>query len=195
MANPDLALAAEFPPATREMWLALVERVLKGAPFEKRLVSKTYGGISIEPLYSKAEPASQPMRGARGPWRIAQRLDHPDAAVANDLALADLTGGADTLSLVFARAPFGLRAEAAHAEAPRGRPDQRQVGQRSLIAGFGASKAVDSECRGRGKPARQGASQNRATIQPHEVQPSRIPAVALVASSGAPCRPNWTGGR
>ena len=114
MANSDLALAAEFPPATREMWLALVERVLKGAPFEKRLVSKTYDGIPIEPLYPKAEPASQPMRGARGPWRIAQRLDHPDAAVANDLALADLTGGADALSLVFARAPsargFGLEA-------------------------------------------------------------------------------------
>ena len=30
----DLPLAAEFPPATREQWLKLVDGVLKGAPFE-----------------------------------------------------------------------------------------------------------------------------------------------------------------
>src|SRR5918994_6854853 len=114
MANPDLALAAEFPPATREMWLTLLERVLKGAPFEKRLVSETYDGLRIEPLYPKADSVPQPARDSRGPWRIAQRLDHPDAAIANDLALRDLTGGADALSLIFAGAPsargFGLQA-------------------------------------------------------------------------------------
>ena len=33
--DPDLALAGEFPPATREQWLKLVDGVLKGAPFEK----------------------------------------------------------------------------------------------------------------------------------------------------------------
>ena len=49
----DLALAAEFPAASREQWLALVSGVLKGAPFERRLVSKTYDGLSIEPLYAR----------------------------------------------------------------------------------------------------------------------------------------------
>jgi methylmalonyl-CoA mutase len=34
----ELVLAAEFPAATREAWLKLVDGVLKGAPFEKRLV-------------------------------------------------------------------------------------------------------------------------------------------------------------
>lgn len=115
MADPisDLTLAAEFPPANRDMWLTLVQRVLKGGDFEKRLVSTTYDGIRVEPLYPKAEPAPQPPRAIHGPWRIAQRVDHPDPGVANALALADLGGGADTLSLVFPEAPsargFGLR--------------------------------------------------------------------------------------
>ena len=37
----DLRLASEFPPATREQWLKLVDGVLKGAPFDKKLVSQT----------------------------------------------------------------------------------------------------------------------------------------------------------
>ena len=41
MSDPteDLAFASEFPAATREQWLKLVEGVLKGAPFHKRLIA------------------------------------------------------------------------------------------------------------------------------------------------------------
>ncbi|HEX2554148.1 MAG TPA: methylmalonyl-CoA mutase family protein [Microvirga sp.] len=111
----DLPLAAEFPAATRERWLALVEGVLKGADFEKRLVSRTHEGIRIEPLYPKAEGAEPILRTDRAPWRVSQRVDHPDPEQAAALALADLEGGADALALVLAKAPaargFGLRAE------------------------------------------------------------------------------------
>src|SRR6266576_412114 len=51
--HDDLALAAEFPPATREQWRKLVEDLLKGAPFETRLVAKTYDALGIEPLYGR----------------------------------------------------------------------------------------------------------------------------------------------
>ena len=109
-------LADLFPPATRERWLGLVEGVLKGGDFEKRLVSKTADGIRIEPLYEPAGPIVQPMR-APGPWRIAQRVDHPQADAAQALALSDLEGGADALTLVFSGAPaargFGLEAATA----------------------------------------------------------------------------------
>ena len=44
----DLSLAADFPQATREQWLKLVEGVLKGADFEKKLVSRTHDGIAIQ---------------------------------------------------------------------------------------------------------------------------------------------------
>ena len=46
----DFTLGSEFPRATREQWLKLVERVLKGESFESKLVAKTYDGLSIAPL-------------------------------------------------------------------------------------------------------------------------------------------------
>jgi methylmalonyl-CoA mutase len=108
----DFSLAAEFPAATREGWLKLVEGVLKGADFEKRLVSRTYDGLKVEPLYPKAEDAPRIGRATPGRWRVAQRVDHPDPAQANPLALADLEGGADALTVVTRKAPaargFGL---------------------------------------------------------------------------------------
>ena len=61
-AKDDLALAAEFPAATREQWLALVDKALKGAPFEKKLVGKTYDGLRIEPLYPRRSDAA-PLAG------------------------------------------------------------------------------------------------------------------------------------
>jgi len=111
----DLPLATEFPAATRHDWMKLVDGVLKGGDFEKKLVSRTYDGIAIAPIHEKAEPTAQPMRAEAGPWRVAQRVDHPDPAEANELAVQDLEGGADSLTLVFegaasARA-FGLRVE------------------------------------------------------------------------------------
>jgi len=98
----DLPLAAEFPPATREQWRKLVEGVLKGAPFDKRLVAKTYDGLAIEPLYAR-KASAQPIAG-RAPgmaWTVMQRVDHPDPAAANAEALHDLENGATGLSLVF----------------------------------------------------------------------------------------------
>ena len=109
----DLTLAAEFPAATGEQWLALVERVLKGAEFERKLVARTYDGIAIRPLYPKAEEAPRIAREQAGRWRVSQRVDHPDPEKAGELALMDLEGGADALTLVTRKAPaargFGTR--------------------------------------------------------------------------------------
>jgi methylmalonyl-CoA mutase len=108
----DLRLAADFAPATYEDWRKLVDGVLKGAPFE-RLVGKTYDGLKIEPIYQRAHDAT-PIAGraAAAPWQIMQRIDHPDAAMANAQALHDLENGANGLTLVFAGANgaygFGL---------------------------------------------------------------------------------------
>jgi methylmalonyl-CoA mutase len=111
-ATDDLRLAADFQPATYEDWRKLVDGVLKGAPFEK-LVGKTYDGLKIEPIYPRARDAA-PIAGraAAAPWQIMQRVDHPDAAMANAQALHDLENGAGGLTLVFAGANgaygFGL---------------------------------------------------------------------------------------
>jgi len=108
-------LASEFPAATRDDWMKLVEGVLKGGKFEKKLVSHTYDGIRIAPIREKAAPAVQPVRAEAAPWGVAQRVDHPEPAEANALALQDLEGGADSLTIVFdgaaAARGFGLRIE------------------------------------------------------------------------------------
>ena len=95
----DLAFATEFPAATREQWLELVDGVLKGAPFEKRLVARTYDGLGVQPLYSGAADAV-PVAGRTGAWAVMQRVDHPDPAAANAQALHDLENGATGLTIV-----------------------------------------------------------------------------------------------
>jgi methylmalonyl-CoA mutase len=101
----DLSLAADFPQATREQWLKLVEGVLKGADFQKKLVSRSHDGIAIQPLYPKTEGSAPVLREQAGRWRVSQRIDHPDPAKANELALVDLEGGADALTLITRKAP------------------------------------------------------------------------------------------
>src|SRR5476651_2517214 len=99
----ELTLAAEFPPTSQVEWRKLIDAALKGASFDKRLVSQTYDGLRIEPLYSRAAGA-QPVAGRKpgAAWTLMQRIDHPDPAAANKQALEDLENGATGLTLVFA---------------------------------------------------------------------------------------------
>jgi methylmalonyl-CoA mutase len=79
--------------------------MLKGADFQKKRVDLSHDGIAIQPLYPKAEGSTPMAREQEGRWRVSQRVDHPDPAKANELALADLEGGADALALVTYKAP------------------------------------------------------------------------------------------
>lgn len=102
----DLKLAAEFPPVNREAWLKLVERTLKGADFDKKLVGKTYDGLKIQPLYERAKNAAPVENRAAGtPWQVMSRVDLPNAKMANTEALHELENGATGLALIFAGAP------------------------------------------------------------------------------------------
>lgn len=108
-----LALADGFVPPSREVWLAAVDDVLKGAPFDKKLVQRTYDGIAIQPLYTRddvdpaADPAGLPGQGrlARGnkatpePWVIAQIRAESDPAEANRCLLHDLERGVSGIVL------------------------------------------------------------------------------------------------
>ncbi len=116
-----LALAAEFPAVTEADWLAKVDQALKGAPLDK-LVSKTYDGIDLKPLYTPADwdqnadqngmPGASPFtRGGAWrdplgpPWHVRARLTHPDPKAANKDALTDLVNGATALELVMTADP------------------------------------------------------------------------------------------
>ncbi|MGW4401072.1 methylmalonyl-CoA mutase family protein [Amycolatopsis nivea] len=120
--EPGLALAAEFPTADRAQWQELVAGVLRksgrlpedfpGAP-ESKLVSRTYDGIEIQPLYTADDsggdlgfPGLPPfVRGARPEgvvdtgWDIRVRHQREDVRAANAAILADLEGGASSVWL------------------------------------------------------------------------------------------------
>jgi methylmalonyl-CoA mutase len=110
----DLALSQTFPGASEERWRELVGAALKGGAFEK-LISKTADGLTIQPLYPPARGDATTARGQAGPWAIMQRVDHPDPAQADALALEDLEGGASGLTICFSGAPtargYGLKAD------------------------------------------------------------------------------------
>ncbi len=102
-----MSLAADIGPAGRDQWTALVEQVLRGAPFDKRLVTTTYDGIRIQPLYTGGDhsgdtglPGMAPFtRGSRlagGEWQVRQAHSR---ATGNQAVLADLSGGAGAIEL------------------------------------------------------------------------------------------------
>ncbi len=101
-------MAGDFPTQRYEEWRGAVNKALKGAPFEKKMVSRTYEGITLQPLYTRQDwpameaefPGMRPFSrgfgasgvGAEG-WCIRQEHEEPDLRVANAAILADLQGG------------------------------------------------------------------------------------------------------
>ena len=105
-------LAGEFEQVSEPQWRAAVDRVLKGAPFE-RLVSRTADGIEIQPLYVDGPdesvtgtPGAAPFtRGFRasaaekGLWDVRTEIHSADPQEANRAALQELGMGASSLQL------------------------------------------------------------------------------------------------
>ena len=100
----------EFPPVDYDQWRALVEVELKGVPFEQKLVTHTYEGIDIQPVYTRRDQlngddpfglpgrppfvrGSSPFGIVQSGWDIRQEYTHPDLATTNRAILDDLAGG------------------------------------------------------------------------------------------------------
>jgi len=107
-------LAADFEKATRDQWLALVDKAIKGADFEKKLVTRTADGIRVEPVYMRetsvpalqaAVPGHAPFtRGAHSAvqglgWEIRQRISAEEPETANRQILTELDGGSNGILL------------------------------------------------------------------------------------------------
>jgi methylmalonyl-CoA mutase len=96
--KPD-PLAGAFPAPSRARWRALVDKTLKGEAFE-RLVTTTYDGLKIQPLYTADDgPAAPDARRAPAPdalrpWDLRAVVEHPDPVRANAQVLGDLETGA-----------------------------------------------------------------------------------------------------
>ena len=116
-------------------WRKTVEAELKGAPFDKKLLTKTFEGITLKPLYTRADLAgrdehlaalSKPageapyLRGTRAAgyassaWEVAQEIPANTAEEYNKKLREDLMGGqnAAVLRLDSPARPEGLPLEA-----------------------------------------------------------------------------------
>ena len=98
---PDVPLD-EFTPPTYEEWKEACIALLKGAPFEKKMYTKTYEGITFDPMYFRRDTedilpkdsfpgmddflrGAQPSGYLGKPWGIAQVCDETMPAENNEL--------------------------------------------------------------------------------------------------------------
>jgi len=105
----DFSLGSEFPGPDHEDWLKLVAKTLKGADFDETLISHTYDGLAIEPLYYNrgdrpqdvAMPGQAPFRrgAVNSPLHLCQSFAHPDIGQTNKEILDDLAGGVTAIRL------------------------------------------------------------------------------------------------
>ena len=88
-------ISAEFDAASREAWLKLVDKALKGGAFERQLVSHTADGFADRaPRHTRAMPsvATATKRGSVHGWDIRQRHAEPDPKLCNAAIQEDLEG-------------------------------------------------------------------------------------------------------
>jgi methylmalonyl-CoA mutase len=102
--NATIHLADEFPAATREQWLALVAKTLKGAGVET-LDHTTADGLTLHALYdaeAHPRPVTPRLARARPAWDIRAAISHADPAIAHDHLLEALAGGATSARVTLA---------------------------------------------------------------------------------------------
>ncbi len=114
--RPALDLKKDFPPNTYEQWKAAAEALLKGAPFEKKLITRTYEGIDLQPIYNKDDIKDLPhlkqfpgagtfIRGTQASgytqraWNISQELTNNTPEELNQIALSALEEGQSELNI------------------------------------------------------------------------------------------------
>lgn len=91
-----LNLRQDFPPVPTAEWEAAIQKDLKGADYEKKLVWRTDAGIPVRPYYRRENlagleeqlhtaPAHFPfVRGSGKPWQTAQDAAFPATAIRAD---------------------------------------------------------------------------------------------------------------
>ena len=105
-------LFTEFPPISTEQWEATINKDLKGADYQKKLVWRTDEGFNVQPYY-RAEnlsdlkyldtlpgefPYTRGTKADNNHWEIVQEVEEADPAKANAIALDALKRGATTIA-------------------------------------------------------------------------------------------------
>src|SRR5580704_16022958 len=101
-----LNLGQDFPPVATATWEAAIQKDLKGADYEKKLVWRSDEGLAVRPYYRSeniADLAGQTgslpgqfpfVRGTGKAWEIDQQAVPPAGAIRADLVLES---GADAI--------------------------------------------------------------------------------------------------
>ena len=139
MIAKEFSLGTDFPRIDYSTWRKDVEAMLKGAPFEKKMVSHTYEGIDLQPIYTEelwptsGDPSGVPgfppfVRGAQvlgnalTGWDIRQEHAAADPAEVNAQILDDLRNNVNSIVLrLDAAAAAGYDADDQHAADLSGR--------------------------------------------------------------------------
>lgn len=109
----DNKLFSEFPPVSTEKWEEVINKDLKGADYEKKLVWKTIEGFNVKPYYRAEDlenleyldsnPAQAPFtRGKHADnnvWDIRQDISEKDVVKANAIAVEAVKRGVNALGL------------------------------------------------------------------------------------------------
>jgi methylmalonyl-CoA mutase len=129
----ELKLQGMFADVSYEQWKSEAEVDLKGIPFDRKMISRLYDGVELQPLYSAVDwpsagdpsgfPGFAPFtRGTRptgqseAGWKIGREITAPDPTVANKIIHEEVNGGATLLELKLdAVGCLGLDADAAAA--------------------------------------------------------------------------------
>ncbi len=107
-------LFAEFPESTPADWRQAAEESLDGAPFEKKLITRTPEGIDLQPIYNREDTArlaeawpglppygrgDAPLGRRTSGWHICQEPNTADLSAFNAALLKDLKCGQNAVSL------------------------------------------------------------------------------------------------
>ena len=107
----DNKLFAEFPPVSTEKWEEVINKDLKGADYEKKLVWKTIEGFKVKPYYRAEDlehieylnsnpnqfPFTRGKQADSNTWDIRQDIQEKDPVKANTFALDALRRGATAI--------------------------------------------------------------------------------------------------
>ncbi|MDD2385641.1 MAG: methylmalonyl-CoA mutase family protein [Bacteroidales bacterium] len=109
----DKKLFQEFPPISTQAWEEIIQKDLKGADYEKRLVWKTNEGFSLQPYYRSENLKELDyletnlgefpyVRGVNidNIWEIRQDIKVKDVASTNKLAHKLIKGGVTSLGFI-----------------------------------------------------------------------------------------------
>jgi len=108
----DEKLFSEFPPILTEQWEEVIQKDLKGADYEKKLVWRTDEGFKVRPYYRAEDlqkvdyldtlpnefPFTRGTKVDNNCWEIVQTIVETNPAKANEIAKNAIKGGATTIA-------------------------------------------------------------------------------------------------